>query len=141
MIRIVPSYPGKLRAMDSDQTRTFATRLMERVWLPLDSREVPDFYHRDVVGHHDSPRGSVELSYADVVHRLDWDRENFADPQYRIADLISGEDQFALRFFYSATLIASGAEHSSEAAYFYHLRDGKIAEFWLLANVDFDYKE
>jgi hypothetical protein len=21
------------------------------------------------------------------------------------------------------------------------LRDGKIAEFWLLANVDFDYKE
>lgn len=63
---------------------------MQRIWMPLDSAEVPDFYHRDVVGHHDSPNGSVTLDYDDVVHRLDWDRENFADPRYQIADLFAG---------------------------------------------------
>jgi predicted ester cyclase len=127
--------------VQSDETRDFANRLMQRVWMRLDSTEVPDFYHRDVIGHHDSPKGSDELGYADVVHRLDWDRGNFTEPDYRIADLIAGDDRFAIRFYYSATLIATGERYSSEAAYFYHLRDGKIAEFWLLANVDFDYKE
>jgi hypothetical protein len=24
--------------------------------------------------------------------------------------------------------------------YFYHLRDGKISEFWLLADIGFDYR-
>ncbi|CAN5405930.1 hypothetical protein BH09ACT8_BH09ACT8_46780 [soil metagenome] len=118
--------------MQSDQTRDFANRLMQRVWMRLDSSEVPDFYHPDVIGHHDGPKGSDQLGCADVVHRLDWDR---------IADLITGEDRFAIRFHYSATLISTGEQYGSEAAYFYHLRDGKIAEFWLLANVDFDYKE
>jgi predicted ester cyclase len=127
--------------MDSDATREFAERLMQRIWMPLDSTEVADFYHRDVLGHHDSPKGSVTLDYNDVVHRLGWDRENFADSRYQIADLIAGADRFALRFYYSATMIASGAEHTSEAVYFYHLRDGKISEFWLLANLDLDYKE
>lgn len=35
----------------------------------------------------------------------------------------------------------NGVEHHSHVAYFYHLRDGKIAEFWLLAAVGFDYRE
>jgi hypothetical protein len=34
---------------------------------------------------------------------------------------------------------ASGQLISAEVNYFYHLRDGKISEFWLLAEVDFDY--
>jgi hypothetical protein len=29
---------------------------------------------------------------------------------------------------------------STEVIYFYHLRDGKIAEFWLLADYAFDYR-
>jgi hypothetical protein len=127
--------------MDADPMLAFANSLMDRVWRPLDSREVPAFYHRDVVGHHDSSRGSVELTYDDVVHRLNWDRDNFTDPRYTIDDLLTGEDRFAIRFHYSAALIRTGAVHASEAAYFYHLREGRIAEFWLLANVDFDYKE
>ena len=114
---------------------------MDRIWRPLDSADVAEFYHRDVVGHHDSPRGSDQLGYDDVVHRLDFDRQTFTDPVYEIADLIAGEDRFAIRFHYGATLISTGERYRSQAAYFYHLRDGKIAEFWLLADVDFDYKE
>lgn len=114
---------------------------MDRVWRRLDSSELADFYHHDVVGHHDSPRGSDRLGYDDVAHRLDRDRGAFADPRYDIADLIAGQDRFALRFHYHATLIATGERYASEAAYFYHLRDGRISEFWLLANVDFDYRE
>lgn len=127
--------------MDAEQVREFANGLMERVWMRLDSSEVADFYHRDVVGHHDRSAGSVRLDFGDVVHRLDWDRDNFADPQYDIADLIAGDDRFALRFDYSATLVRTGETYRSKVSYFYHLRDGKIAEFWLMANVDFDYRE
>ena len=54
---------------------------------------------------------------------------------------ITDEDRFALRFNHSATLIATNERYRLEAAYFYHLRDGRIAEFWLLADVDFDYQE
>ncbi len=114
---------------------------MDEIWRRLDSTDVADFYHPDVVGHHDSPRGSDQLGYDDVVHRLDFDRETFTDPVYEITDLIAAEDRFAIRFHYNATLISTGERYRSEAAYFYHLRDGKIAEFWLLADVDFDYKE
>lgn len=103
--------------MNGADTHAFAHDLMDRVWRKLDSTHVEDFYHRDVIGHHDSSRG---LRYDDVVHRLDWDSTTFTDPVYDIADLIAGDDRFAIRFHYAATL---------------------IAEFWLLANVDFDYKE
>jgi ketosteroid isomerase-like protein len=127
--------------MDDIHAEAFANRLMDRVWRRLDSTELADFYQLDVVGHHDSPRGSDQLGFDDVRHRLDWDREHFADPAYDVADLLVGVDRFAMRFHYSATLISTGERYQSEAAYFYHLRAGKISEFWLLANVDFDYKE
>ena len=116
-------------AMNGTATEAFARELMDRVWRRLDSSELADFYHLDVVGHHDSPRGSDRLGFEDVRHRLDWDRQTFADPQYDITDLLAGVDRFALRFHYSATLISTGERYESEAAYFYHLRDGKIAEF------------
>jgi hypothetical protein len=58
------------------------------------------------------------------VNRLDWDRQSFSNPVYDIRDIIAGDE------------VAK-----AEAAYFYHLKDGKISEFWLLADIDFDYKQ
>ena len=131
---------GQAVLVDAAQTRDFASRLMERVWGRFDSSAVPDFYHRDVVGHHENAKGWTTLGYDDVVHRIDWDKTNFGNPEFRIDDLIAGENRFAMRFQFSATL-ADGERFESGAGYFYHLRDGKISEFWLFADVDFDYKE
>ncbi len=103
--------------------------------------DVPQFYRRDVVGYHDGYHGSQELGYHDIVNRLDWDKQTFSDPVYDIRDIIAVEDRFAIRFNYTANIIATDEEAGSEAAYFYHLKDGKIAEFWLLADVDFDYRQ
>jgi hypothetical protein len=36
--------------------------------------------------------------------------------------------------------LLQGGKIDVEMIYFYHLREGKVAEFWLQANVDFDYK-
>jgi predicted ester cyclase len=121
--------------MDSRTTLVFAGRLMREVWEPLDPGAVPRFYHRDVVGHHRKQR----LTYDDVVHRLRADRPRYANPRYDIQDIVPAEDRFAIRFLFSATG-ASGQPIAAEANYFYHLRDGKVAEFWLLADVDFDYR-
>ncbi|HEY1327103.1 MAG TPA: ester cyclase [Casimicrobiaceae bacterium] len=121
--------------MNNEETLDFAERLMREVWLPLDPEPVDRFYRRDVVGYNRQQR----LSYDDVVHRLVTDRPRFADPHYDIQDIIAAEDKFAIRFAFTAKL-ASGQPVSAEANYFYHLREGKISAFWLLADIDFDYR-
>ncbi len=94
------------------------------------------FYNRDVRGHN----RSQELVYDDVVNRLRSDTGRFANPVYDITDIIASEDKFAIRFIYTATVVATGEPVETEVNYFYHLRNGKISEFWVLADIDFDYK-
>jgi hypothetical protein len=40
----------------------------------------------------------------------------------------------------TAIPLLQGGKIDVEMIYFYHLREGKVAEFWLQANGDFDYK-
>lgn len=56
--------------MNSQQTREFAERLMQEVWLPLDAGAVPRFYRRDMIGYN----RKQQLNYDDIVHRLGTDR-------------------------------------------------------------------
>jgi hypothetical protein len=67
------------------------------------------------------------------------DRPRYLNPKYDITDIIAADDKFAIRFLFSATGPA-GQPVAAEANYFYHLRDGMISEFWLLADIDFDYR-
>lgn len=124
--------------VDFGPIRDFADRLMDEVWRPFDHAAVPRFYHADAVGHH---RAQV-LSVEDVVERLKWDRLNFKDPRYDIRDTIVDADMesFAIRFLYSCTLVATGERFTSEVNYFYRLQGGRISEFWLLSDKDFDYR-
>jgi hypothetical protein len=121
--------------MNSQETREFAERLMQEVWLPLDAGAVPRFYRRDMIGYNRKQR----LNYDDVIHRLVTDRSRYTDPHYDIQDIIAAEDKFAIRFAFTAKL-PSGQPTSAEADYFYHLREGKISAFWLLADIEFDYR-
>jgi predicted ester cyclase len=121
--------------MNSRETLAFAKRLMREVWEPFDAEAVPLFYHRDVIGHHRKQR----LTYDDVDHRLVTDRPRYANPRFDIRDIVAEEDKWAIRFMFAATG-ASGQAISVEVNYFYHLKEGKISEFWLLADFDFDYR-
>jgi predicted ester cyclase len=123
--------------MTPAEVHAFAHRLMDEVWRPFDASRLEDFYHRDVVGHH---RSQV-LEFSDIENRLAWDRRHWARPDYRMADLIAEGDRFSLRFVFQADESAGQKRPEIEVIYFYHLREGKIAEFWLLASVDFDYRE
>jgi predicted ester cyclase len=115
--------------MDSRETRAFAERLMLEVWEPLDVEAVPRFYnHR-----------KQQLNYEDVVHRLVADKPRYANPTYDIRDIVAEVDKFAIRFLFVATG-PSGQSVSAEANYFYHLKDDKVSEFLLLADIDFDYR-
>jgi predicted ester cyclase len=121
--------------MNSKETRAFAERLMLEVWEPLDAEAVPRFYNRDVVGHH----RKQQLNYEDVVHRLVADKPRYASPKYDIRNIVAEADKFAIRFLFVATG-PSAQSVSAEANYFYHLKDDKVSEFWLLADIDFDYR-
>ena len=123
--------------MNADEVRDFASRLMNEVWIPFDHEAVPKFYHADVVGHH---RGqSIRLD--DIVNRLRWDSQTFTDAVYDIRGIVADVDKFAVRFLYTSKVVATGQPANAETTYFYHLRDGKISEFWLLADIAFDYKQ
>lgn len=122
--------------MNSQETRQFAERLMREVWEPYDHTAVERFYDRGVRGHN----RSQELDYDDVVERLRSDRARYADGAYDIRDIVASEDKFAIRFIYSATVVATGEPVETEVNYFYHPKDGKVSEFWLLADMAFDYK-
>ncbi len=120
--------------MDSGETLAFAKRLMREVWEPFDAEAVARFYHPDVIGHHRKQR----LTYDDVVHRLVTDHPRYPNPRFDIRDIIAAEDKFAIRFIFTATE-AAGHAISVECNYFYHLKAGRISEFWHLADIDFDY--
>ena len=94
------------------------------------------FYHVDVIGHHQQT-----LSYTDLENRLDWDPQNRTNQTFNITDIIAEEDRFAIRFVFTAAEKMQNQETRIEVIYFYHLRDDKISEFWLLASDDFDYKQ
>jgi predicted ester cyclase len=127
--------------MDSEETRAFAQRLMKEVWEPFDSSAMPRFYHRDVIGHHRRADGSTQdLGYDDVANRLDWDKQTSANTVYDVRDIIAEEGRFALRFVYTGDFVSTGGRIDAEVMYFYHLRDGKVAEFWTLTNADYDYR-
>ena len=127
--------------MSSEQTRAFAQELMKKVWKPFDSSPMPQFYHQDVVGHHRRADGSTqELYYEDIASRLNWDKQTSTNAVYDIQDIIAEEDRFAIRFFYTADFIPTGGKVEVEVMYFYHLRGGKVSEWWLESSADFDYK-
>ncbi|MFL6500811.1 MAG: ester cyclase [Candidatus Udaeobacter sp.] len=110
---------------------------MDQVWEPFKAEKLHEFYHVDVIGHH----RQQTLSYTDLENRLAWDRENRTNQTFNITDIIAEEDRFAIRFVFTAAEKTQNQEAPIEVIYFYHLRDGKISEFWLLASVDFDYKQ
>lgn len=123
--------------MTPEEIHIFARRLMRDVWEPFDASRLDDFYHRDVVGHH---RSQV-IHFRDIENRLAWDRKNRTRQAYEIKDIIAETDRFSIRFVFT-TIELPTQEHSEiEVIYFYHLLEGKISEFWLLASMDFDYHE
>lgn len=121
----------------AEQTRDFALRLMREVWEPFDHTALPRFYHPDMVGHH----RKQTLTLDDVSARLQWDVLNFGAASYDLRNLVADEDAFAIRFVFTCTMIKTGETFVTEVTYFYRLRDGKVAEFWLLSDADFDYKQ
>ena len=123
--------------MHTQETREFAERLMREVWEPFDHTAVESATTIGTYAATTAPRSSV---YDDVVNRLRSDTGRFADPVYDIKDIVASEDKFAIRFIYTATVVAAGEPVETEVNYFYHLKDGKVSEFWLLADIDFDYK-
>jgi len=127
--------------MDDKETRAFAQQLMKEVWEPFDSEAVSRFFHPDVVGWHRRADSSwQQLGYDDVVSRLAWDKETNANPVFDVREIIAEEDRFALRLLYVADFIPTGGKIDVEMMYFYQLRGDKVAEFGLLASVDFDSK-
>ena len=123
--------------MNPIEVHAFATRLMHEVWEPFKADKLSEFYHPDVVGHH----RRQTLNYKDLENRLAWDRMNRANQTFNITDIIAEEDKFAIRFIFTAVEASAKQEPDIEVIYFYHLSHGKISEFWLLASVDFDYKQ
>jgi len=122
--------------MDSQETESFARRLMREVWEAFDVEAVPRFYNREVVGHH---RAQI-LNFEDILNRLAWDQKHNASPIFDIKDIVAAENRFAIRFEYTAREGEAEQDFHAEVIYFYHLRENKISEFWLLSDHDFDYK-
>ena len=121
--------------MEREQTLEFARALMKQVWEPFDSSAVARFYHRDVVGHHRRPNETQELAYADVVNRLDWDKQTNTNAIFDYRDIIAEEGRYAIRYSYRADFVpqsddgmqdrhtaAAGGKIDVEMIYFYHLR-------------------
>ena len=99
--------------------------MLKEVWEPFDSEAVSRFFHPDVVGWHRRADSSwQELGYADIVNRLNWDKETNANPLFDVREIIAEEDRFALRYLYTAAFIPTGGKIDVEMMYFYHLRGG-----------------
>ena len=123
--------------MTHQEARAWVRNLLTDVWERKNLGKFDDYYHKDLVGHY---RGQL-LNYSDVWNRIEYGKTHFADGSFEIEDLIVEEHKIFERFTYAATLMKTGERFTAEGVYVYHLRDGKIAEFWHFSNTPFDYKE
>jgi hypothetical protein len=89
--------------VDREETLEFARSLMKEVWEPFDSSAVARFYHQDVVGHHRRPNETQELGYADVVNRIDGNKQTNTNGVFDYRDIIAEEGRYAIRYSYRAT--------------------------------------
>jgi predicted ester cyclase len=122
--------------MTISEARVFIEELFRDVWRPFNDECLEKYYWPDVQGHH----GAVALTLADMRNRLAYDRRHFRDAMFDVLDLVASDNTIALRFHFTAILVDTGERISTDVAYFYHLIDNKIAEWWVLADVPFDYK-
>lgn len=121
--------------MIASDVKVFAENLMRDVWIPYDGDAVGQYYHPNMVGHH----GTQTISFDQVVNRLKTDGARFGGGTYDIEEILPAEDSFAIRFHFKAQVNQDGTTLNEQVAYFYHLRDSKISEFWLFADLPFDY--
>jgi predicted ester cyclase len=122
--------------MTTAEARVFIEELFRDVWKPFNAEYLGMYYRDDVKGHH----GPVDLTLEDMRTHLAYGRAHFRDSAFDFQDLVASETTIALRFNYTAILVGTGERISTGVAYFYHLIDNKIAEWWVMADVPFDYK-
>ena len=123
--------------MTHQEARTWVRNLLTDVWERKNLIKFDEYYHKDVVGHY---RGQL-LDYSDVLNRIEYGKAHFADGSFAIDDLIVEGNKIFERFTYHATLMSSGESFQSSGIYVYHLRDGKISEFWHFSDTPFNYNE
>ena len=123
--------------MTHQEAGVWVGNLLTDVWERKILSKVDDYYHKDVVAHNQDQL----LGYHDILNRIEYGKTHFADGSFDIEDLIVEDNKILERFTYKATLMNTGEPFISEGLYIYHLRNGKIAEFWLFSNTAFDYKE
>jgi len=107
--------------MDSRETRAFAERLMLEVWEPLDAEAVPRF----TIASSNSTMKTWCIAWWRTSRAVQVRGTTFGTSSPRQTSLQSA-------FCLGATG-PSGQSISAEANYFYHLKDDKVSEFWLLA--------
>jgi hypothetical protein len=91
--------------VDREETLDFARALMKEVWEPFDSSAVARFYHQDVASHHRRPNETQKLGYADVVNRLDWDKQTNTNAVFDYRDIIADVGRYAIRYSYRADFV------------------------------------
>ncbi|MGW4770539.1 ester cyclase [Nocardia sp. NPDC004278] len=92
---------------------------------------------------HSRPGGPARAGIEQVLASLETLRSGFADLRFDIEDVVSAGDRVAARWTLHGRHVgalfgvpASGREITQSGMVFYHTREGRLAEQWVLVDTD-----
>lgn len=121
--------------MDKNELKQFITEFYD-AWKKRDEKKIPTFYHPELRAFSDFS----EITIEDILNRLEFSKEKFAEVNYIMEDLFIDEDQgkIACRMR-QRHILKTGDLVKWEAIMHYKIVDRKIKELWMSFYPNADY--
>ena len=121
--------------MDKNALKQFITDFY-KAWKERDEKKIPTFYDPNLRAYSDY----TEVSLQDILNRLQFSREKFAEVNYHIEDLFIDEEQgkIAIRMK-QRHILKDGGIVKWEAIMLYKIVNQKITELWMSFYPNADY--
>ena len=127
--------------MNVNSNKTAVVRFLEDVMTKNKPELLDELCVEDFVIHWRS--GFLATSLAEMKEFVGRHNSTFPDNTWEIKDLVAENDMVAARLIQSGTHTgewsgaqATGKKYSSDEDMFFRFQDGKIAEIWVLVDID-----
>jgi hypothetical protein len=121
------------------EAEQFVRGVFTEVWIDRNQAAVAKYYHPDFVG---LLHGTEEFHYGDVLKRVDYNRQRYADPGCEFHDIYPiEENKIVARVSMS---LFDRQEQQNQTLHFMALiemKEGKMYRQWTLSSQAYRYKE
>lgn len=119
--------------MERHEVENFVKNLIEVVWEKFEEDKLANFYHEDLEGHYNDDIVTFDL----LTKKLKIFQNHMNGLKVEIKDLIIEDKSFVLHAL--QRISPGGKELAIQTILIGHLKDGKIAKYWLKTEMPLEF--